>query len=95
MLEQQLEKNRENDEKGRDERKSRRKVMKDLYSLVTRPMSVYFNNVREEPYTLGREEYLTFASCPVNAGNAMDPRSGIYTVPITGRCFTKLYNLCS
>ena len=95
MLEQQLEKNRENDEKGRDERKSRRKVMKDLYSLVTRPMSVYFNNVREEPYTLGREEYLTFASCPVNAGNAMDPGSGIFTVPITGRCFTKLYNLCS
>jgi len=94
ILEQQLEKNREDDEKGRDELKSMKQFMTDLYSMVSKPMSVYFNAIREEPYTLGGEEYLTFASCPVNSGNAMDPTSGIFTVPITG-CYMFSIHVCT
>ena len=41
--------------------------------------------VREEAYTGGGEEYLTFSSCPLNTGGAMDNKSGIFTVPVTGR----------
>ena len=41
--------------------------------------------VREEAYTGGGEEYLTFSSCPLNTGGAMDNKSGIFSVPVTGR----------
>ncbi len=34
---------------------------------------------------LGGEEYLTFSSCTVNSGSAMDPKSGIFNVPVTGK----------
>ena len=55
-----------------------------LLGLVTQPLSVYFTAVREEAYVGGGEEYLTFSSCPVNSGSAMDHKSGIFTVPVTG-----------
>jgi hypothetical protein len=34
--------------------------------------------------TIGGEEYLTFSSCTLNSGAAMDPKSGIFTAPVTG-----------
>lgn len=56
-----------------------------LLGLVTQPLSVYFTAVREEAYVGGGEEYLTFSSCPVNSGQAMDFKSGIFSVPVTGK----------
>jgi len=94
ILEQQLEKNREDDEKGRDEMKNMKEFMSEIYSMVSKPLSVYFNAVREEPYTLGGEEYLTFSTCTVNSGNAMDPASGIFTVPVTG-CYMFSIHVCT
>ena len=46
---------------------------------------MYFTAVREEAYVGGGEEYLTFSSCPVNSGQAMDFKSGIFSVPVTGK----------
>ena len=53
--------------------------------LLSQPLSVYFTAVREEAYVGGGEEYLTFSSCPVNSGQAMDFKSGIFSVPVTGK----------
>ena len=88
ILEQQLEQNSREDEKGRDELESVKSVLTEIRALVSQPLSVYFTAVREEAYVGGGEEYLTFSSCPVNSGAAMDFKSGIFTVPITGNnCF--------
>ena len=92
LLEQQLAQNTADDQKGRDELNVMRQSLAELRSLVTTPLSVYFSAVREEAYTGGGEEYLTFSSCPVNSGAAMEPKSGIFTVPVTGRCST--FNWC-
>jgi hypothetical protein len=93
-LEKQLEKNREDDEKGREELNQLKAIIEDIYSAVNKPLSVYFNAVREDPYTSGGEEYLTFSSCSVNSGNAMDPKSGIFTVPLTG-CYMFSIHVCT
>merc|ERR1719336_1882058 len=88
MLEQQLAHNSAEDERGRDEVSAVKQAVGELQELVTRdqgPLSVYFTAVREEAYTGGGEEYLTFSSCPLNTGGAMDNKSGIFTVPVTGR----------
>ena len=84
LLEQQLAQNTADDQKGRDELIVMRQSLAELRSLVTMPLSVYFSAVREEAYIGGGEEYLTFSSCPVNSGAAMEPKSGIFTVPVTG-----------
>ena len=49
--------------------------------LTVTPLSVYFTAFRNEPYLDGGEEYLTFNGCSVNVGNAMDPKSWIFTAP--------------
>jgi hypothetical protein len=46
--------------------------------------SVYFNAIRNEPYLDGGEEYLTFGQCTVNEGGGMDPKSGMFTAPVSG-----------
>ena len=85
LFEKELDKNREDDEECRKEVDQLRSVMSELYSSVSRSCSVYFNAVRDEPYVTGGEEYLTFSSCTVNSGNAMDPKSGIFIAPATGK----------
>ena len=85
ILEQQLAQNTAEDQKGRDELNVRRQSLAELRSLVTTPLSVYFSAVREEAYTGGGEEYLTFTRCTVNNGNNMDPKSGVFTATISGR----------
>ena len=83
-LEHQLAENTAQDMKGRDELSNVVSVMNEILTQVSKPMSVYFSAVREEAYVGGGEEYLTFSSCSVNSGNAMNHKSGIFTVPITG-----------
>jgi len=94
ILEQQLAQNTADDQKGRDELNVMRQSLAELRSLVTTPLSVYFSAVREEAYTRGGEEYLTFSTCPVNSGAAMEPRSGIFTVPVTG-CYLFSLHVCT
>lgn len=53
---------------------------------LERPVA-YFAAVREEPYSTGGEEYLTFSHCPVNKCGDMDPKSGIFTASVAGRDF--------
>ena len=43
-----------------------------------------FNRLFVNCLTLGGEEYLTFGGCSVNSGGNMDPKSGIFCVPVTG-----------
>ena len=57
------------------------RVIQDMEYLTVTPLSVYFTAFRNEPYLDGGEEYLTFNGCSVNVGNAMDPKSGIFTAP--------------
>ena len=83
-LEQLLAKNTADDEAGRGELSEMKMMINEMYQMVHKPLSVYFSAVREEAYIGGGEEYLTFSSCPVNAGDAMDHKSGIFTVPVTG-----------
>ena len=62
------------------------KTLKDqiLQTLRTVGTSVYFNALREEPYVNGGEEYLTFSSCSVNVSNSMEPKTGVFTAPVSG-----------
>ena len=44
----------------------------------------YFCAVREEPYSTGGEEYLTFHRCTATMGGGMDPKSGVFTAVVPG-----------
>jgi len=94
ILEQQLEQNSREDERGRDELETVKSLLSEIQGLLSQPLSVYFTAVREEAYVGGGEEYLTFSSCPVNSGDAMDFKSGIFTVPITG-CYLFSLHVCT
>ncbi len=61
-----------------------RDSLRRLERLSSLPCSVYFNAVREGPYTQGGEECLTFSACTNNAGGGMDPEAGTFTAPING-----------
>jgi len=65
---------------------SQLKTLRDQVSVTMREVgtSIYFSATRDTPYTNGGEEYLTFSSCPVNVGGAMDPGSGVFTAPVGG-----------
>ena len=41
--------------------------------------------VREEPYSTGGEEYLTFSHCTLNNGGAMDAKSGVFSASVPGQ----------
>ena len=55
-----------------------------LFDLSTKPCSVVFDAYREDNYTDGGEDYMTFNGCSVNIGNAMNPKSGEFVVPEPG-----------
>jgi len=55
-----------------------------LRSLMSQPLSVYFDAYRTEDYDVGGEEYLTFAGTRSNLGGGMDAKSGVFTVPQAG-----------
>ena len=57
------------------------KVIQDVEYMAVTPLSVYFTAYRTEPYLGGGEEYLTFEGCSVNAGEAMDAKTGTFTAP--------------
>ena len=67
------------------------KIIQDVEYLAVTPLSVYFTAFRSEPYTGGGEEFLTFNGCSVNVGNAMDPKSGIFTAPFSAAYLFSLH----
>merc|ERR1712106_941949 len=73
-------------------RKLKDSVMQ-MKSVVDKPTN-YFVAVREEPYSTGGEEYLTFSHCMLNAGGNMDPKSGIFTATIAG-CYLFSITVCT
>jgi len=94
LLEKELERNKEDDEANRKDVEQLRSVITELYSAVAQSCSIYFNAIREDAYMTGGEEYLTFSSCTVNAGNHMDAQSGIFITPITG-CYMFTVHVCT
>ena len=55
-----------------------------LRSLMSQPLSIYFDAFRTEDYELGGEEYLTFSGTKSNLGGGMDAKSGVFTAPQCG-----------
>jgi len=55
-----------------------------LRKLMSQPLSIYFDAFRTEDYDVGGEEYLTFSGTRNNLGGGMDPKSGVFTVPMAG-----------
>merc|ERR1719435_165512 len=55
-----------------------------LRNLMSQPLSIYFDAFRTEDYDVGGEEYLTFSGTRNNLGGGMDPKSGVFTVPMAG-----------
>merc|ERR1712203_1252913 len=55
-----------------------------LRSLMSQPLSIYFDAFRTEDYDIGGEEYLTFSGTRSNLGGGMDAKSGVFTVPQAG-----------
>merc|ERR1719382_138234 len=55
-----------------------------LRSLMSQPLSIYFDAYRTEDYELGGEEYLTFSGTRCNLGGGMDSKSGVFTAPKSG-----------
>merc|ERR1719461_2222202 len=55
-----------------------------LRSLMSQPLSIYFDAFRTEDYECGGEEYLTFSGTKTNLGSGMDAKSGVFTAPKSG-----------
>ena len=55
-----------------------------LFELATKPCSVVFDAFREDNYTEGGEDYLTFTGTTVNIGQAMNAKSGEFVTPEPG-----------
>ena len=55
-----------------------------LFELATKPCSVVFDAFREDNYSEGGEDYLTFTGTTVNIGQAMNPKSGEFVTPEPG-----------
>ncbi len=55
-----------------------------LFELATKPCSIVFDAFREDSYTEGGEDYLTFTGTTVNIGQAMNPKSGEFVTPEPG-----------
>ena len=55
-----------------------------LFELATKPCSIVFDAFREDSYTEGGEDYLTFSGTTVNIGHAMNPKSGEFVTPEAG-----------
>jgi len=55
-----------------------------LRSLMSKPLSIYFDAFRDEDYELGGEEYLTFSGTRTNLGGGMDAKSGVFVAPLDG-----------
>ena len=83
-------------EDGQEVRRLREAVV-EVRGRLERP-AVYFAAVREEPYSTGGEEYLTFSHCNVNKSGDMDPKSGVFTASVAGKSWTVVspsrYILC-
>ena len=47
-------------------------------------MSVYFNGFRTSTYDRGGEEILTYEGTSLNAGEGLNPSTGIFTCPTGG-----------
>eukprot|EP00092_Neocalanus_flemingeri_P013756 GFUD01014836.1.p1 GENE.GFUD01014836.1~~GFUD01014836.1.p1 ORF type:complete len:356 (-),score=124.55 GFUD01014836.1:51-1061(-) len=61
---------------------------------VRMPLSISFSAYRDVDYGGRGEEYLTFSGCSVNTASAMDPKSGTFSVPISGLYILSL-SVCS
>ena len=48
------------------------------------PFGIILLFSREDNYTDGGEDYMTFTGCSVNIGQAMNPKSGEFVVPEPG-----------
>jgi len=55
-----------------------------LKSLMSKPLSIFFDAYRNEDIDNGGEEYLTFTGTRTNLGNGMNAKSGIFTAPSDG-----------
>jgi len=55
-----------------------------MKSLMSKPLSIYFDAFRTEDCDNGGEEYLTFSATRCNLGGGMDAKSGIFTAPLDG-----------
>jgi len=55
-----------------------------LRTLMSQPLSIYFDAYRTDDYDLGGEEYLTFSGTRSNLGGGMDAKSGVFTAPMAG-----------
>ncbi|XP_023339618.1 uncharacterized protein LOC111709908 [Eurytemora carolleeae] len=94
LFKEELQKNKEDDQIGRSLLDTLKQQVSEMYSAVSKQFSVYFNAYRDEPYNSGGEEYLTFGGCSVNSGGNMDPKSGIFSVPVTG-CYLFCLHVCT
>jgi len=55
-----------------------------LRRCLTDPMSIYFNAYRNGAYDRGGEEILKYDGVTLNAGQALNPGSGVFTCPVGG-----------
>jgi len=94
IFKSELERNRQDDEKDRAVIETLNSQVNELISLCSKQSSIYFNATRDEPYNLGGEEYLTFSACSVNSGGGLDPKTGIFSVPVTG-CYMFSLHICT
>ena len=51
---------------------------------LTDPMSIFFNGCRDGHYDRGGEEILKYDRVQPNAGEALNPQTGIFTCPVPG-----------
>ena len=47
-------------------------------------MSIYFNAYRDAAYDRGGEEILKYDGVSLNAGQALNPSTGVFTCPVGG-----------
>ena len=47
-------------------------------------MSIYFNASRDKEYDRGGEEILKYDRVTMNAGDGLNPESGVFTCPVGG-----------
>lgn len=47
-------------------------------------MSIYFNACRDKEYDRGGEEILKYDRVTMNAGDGLNPETGVFTCPVGG-----------
>ena len=51
---------------------------------ISDSMSIYFNASRDKEYDRGGEEILKYDRVTMNAGDGLNPESGVFTCPVGG-----------